>query len=145
MVGPQRLIVPFHNDFPPSGEQAGQHKLAHTLQLTGGCRAIFHKYCCYTKQGGIITNLNEIWRAYYWYVKIPQCGYMEHGLKDIAFYVQKHIRTRAVCHNFLCFATSHLGAPASVRRVYYRRKRRISFDTRVFYRSWSECSHIYRT
>ena len=24
------------------------------------------------------------------YVKIPQWGYMEHGLKDIAFYVQKH-------------------------------------------------------
>ena len=24
----------------------------------------------------------------YWCAKIPQCGNMEHGLKDIAFYVQ---------------------------------------------------------
>ena len=28
----------------------------------------------------------------YRYIKIPQCGLMEHGLKDIAFYVQKHIK-----------------------------------------------------
>ena len=27
---------------------------------------------------------------YYWYVKIPQNEYMEHGLKDIACYVKKH-------------------------------------------------------
>ena len=27
--------------------------------------------------------------GYYWYVKIPQCGYMEHELKDIAFDVQQ--------------------------------------------------------
>ena len=39
--------------------------------------------------------------AYYWYVKIPQCGYMEYGLKYIAFYVQKHIyNTLHSCHNF---------------------------------------------
>ena len=25
---------------------------------------------------------------YFWYVKIAQCGYMEHGLKDIEFDVQ---------------------------------------------------------
>ena len=28
--------------------------------------------------------------AYYWYLKIPQCGLMEHEWKDVAFYVQKH-------------------------------------------------------
>ena len=38
--------------------------------------------------------------AYYWYVKIPQCRYMENGLKDIAFYAQKHITPNRVCHNF---------------------------------------------
>ena len=27
--------------------------------------------------------------VYYWYVKIPQCGYMEHGLEYIMFYVKK--------------------------------------------------------
>ena len=32
-------------------------------------------------------NDYEILGVYYLYVKIPQCGYMEHGLKDIAFYV----------------------------------------------------------
>ena len=36
-------------------------------------------------------------RVRYRCVKIPQRGYMEHGLKDIAFYVQKHITP---CHNF---------------------------------------------
>ena len=27
----------------------------------------------------------------YWYVKMPQCGCVEHGLAYITFYVQKHI------------------------------------------------------
>ena len=26
--------------------------------------------------------------VYYWYAKIPQCGYKEHGLKDIVLYVK---------------------------------------------------------
>ena len=38
--------------------------------------------------------------AYYWYVKIPQCRYLEHGLKDVAFNVQKHITLAQSCHNF---------------------------------------------
>ena len=29
--------------------------------------------------------------AFYWYVKMPQCGCVEHGLEYIKFYVQKHI------------------------------------------------------
>ena len=32
--------------------------------------------------------------GYYWYVKIAQCGYMEHGLKDTEFDVQKHIASQ---------------------------------------------------
>ena len=36
---------------------------------------------------------------YNWYVKIPQCGYMERGLKYILFYVQKHIAPLAICYN----------------------------------------------
>ena len=35
-----------------------------------------------------------------WCVKIPQCGYMEYGLTDTAFYVQKHTNTLHSCHNF---------------------------------------------
>ena len=47
----------FHNIFSPSGTQPEHRKLAHELlQPTAGCIAIFHKYCCYTKCGGITTN-----------------------------------------------------------------------------------------
>ena len=54
----------------------------------------------------------------YWCVKIPQCGYMEHGIKDIAFYVQKHITPCTVCHNFSLVCDKPLVVPASVKRVY---------------------------
>ena len=27
----------------------------------------------------------------YWYVKMPRCGCVEHGLEYITFYVKKHI------------------------------------------------------
>ena len=30
-------------------------------------------------------------RVCYWYVKMPQWGYVEHRLECIKFYVQKHI------------------------------------------------------
>ena len=43
--------------FAPGGEQLEHRKLAHDKQPTAGCIAIFHKYCCYTKRGGIATNL----------------------------------------------------------------------------------------
>ena len=43
------VTVPFLGD-SPSGEQPEQRKLAQTSQQpAGGCRVIFHKYCCYTK------------------------------------------------------------------------------------------------
>ena len=45
-----------------------------------------------------------------WYVNIPQCGYTEHGLKDIAH--------RAVCYNFPLVRDKPLGAPAFVILVY---------------------------
>ena len=54
----------------------------------------------------------------YWCVKIPQCGYMEHGLKDIAFYVQKHISLCTVVITSLLVRDKPPGAPASVKRVY---------------------------
>ena len=81
--------VPFRGPisqwFSPSGEQPEQYELAHTLlgwfrcllpflrltkqagtqvHPTDSCREMFHKYCCYTKTGGIITNLtlwNPVW------------------------------------------------------------------------------------
>ena len=61
---------------------------------------------------------HEIYGAYYWYVKISQCGNMEHGLKDLAFYVQKHIASWAVCNNFPLVRDKPLGVPVFVRLVY---------------------------
>ena len=58
-------------------------------------------------------------RIYYWYIKVPQCGYMGHGLRNITFYVQKHIAYRVVCHNFLLVRDKPLVAPASVKQVYF--------------------------
>ena len=37
-----------------------QYELAHmSWQLTDGCRAIFHKYCCYARHCGVIANLTS--------------------------------------------------------------------------------------
>ena len=53
---------------------------------------------------------------YYWYVKIPQCGYVQHGLQYITFYVQKHIAT--MCFNPPLVHIKPLGSPAFVKLVY---------------------------
>ena len=54
-----------------------------------------------------------------WYVKIPQCRYMEHGFKNVAFYVQKLIALWAICWNLPLFHNTPLGAPAFVILIYY--------------------------
>ena len=56
--------------------------------------------------------------ACYWCVTIPQCGFMEHGLKHITFYVQKHIAALVTCYNPALVRNKQLGAPASVKLVY---------------------------
>ena len=43
---------------------------------------------------------------------------MEYGLKDIVFYVQKHIAHRIVCYNFPLVHNKPLGAPVFVKLVY---------------------------
>ena len=43
---------------------------------------------------------------------------MEHGLKLIAFYVQKHKAVLAMCHNPSLVRDKPLGAPASVKLVF---------------------------
>ena len=55
----------------------------------------------------------------YWCVQIPQCGYIRHGLKIIMFYVQNHIAVLPMCQNQTLFQDRSLGAPASVKLVYY--------------------------
>ena len=42
---------------------------------------------------------------------------MEHGLKDIAFYVQKHKAPQVICNNFLLVRDKPLGMPTSVGQV----------------------------
>ena len=73
-------------------------------------------------------------RVYNWYVKIPQCGYMEHGLKYtcIATYVQKPIAPSAILYNL-----QPLGAPAFMRLVYCDRW--ISYTTHRIYISMGYC------
>ena len=55
----------------------------------------------------------------YWYVKIPQCGYMGHALQLIRFYVKKRIAALGGCHNLPLVHDTPLGAPASVKLVYW--------------------------
>ena len=43
--------------------------------------------------------LCQIIRVYYRCVTIPQFKYMEHGLKYITFYAQKHKAVLAICYN----------------------------------------------
>ena len=69
----------------------------------------YHKKWLYAIYGG----------TYYGYVKIWQCGYMEHGLKYIAFCVKKkHIAHKTVCYNFPLVHDKPLGTPAFVKLVY---------------------------
>ena len=114
-------IILFHNEFSPSSEQLEKRVSAHTLwQPTFVCIAIIYKYCCFTKHGYIITNLTtKSLGVYYWYVKIPRCGYIEHGLKDVAFYVQKHIEPWAVCYTPLLVLYMPLGAHTFVKLIYW--------------------------
>ena len=60
----------------------------------------------------------ESFRACYWYVKIPQCGYIEHGLEYIMFYVKKRIAHLAVCFGLPLINDKPLIASAFVRLAY---------------------------
>ena len=80
-------IVVFNDYFPPSGEQVAQVRTT-DCQLYSNISQILMQY----KWWGIITNfILKCLGVCYWYVKIPQCGYMEHGLECIAFYYQNHV------------------------------------------------------
>ena len=75
---PQQYNSTVSQLFSPSCEQPEQRILAHmTEQPTTGCIAIFHKYCCYTKHGGIITKLN-IWN--HWGVITDMTKYHNAGI-----------------------------------------------------------------
>ena len=67
----------------------------------------------YIKYGGIIKNLTpwNPWGVFYWYVKMPRFGGVEHGLKYVMFYVQKHIAYLAACSGPHWFMTGIKGSP----------------------------------
>ena len=64
---------------------------------------------------------------YYRYVKMPRCGYVEHGLEYFSFYVQKQKAHLAACS----------GTPAGLRRA--ARGTSIS-ETRLFSYDWTMSS-----
>ena len=85
-------IVMFHNYISPSGEQPQQ--CINSYAGTNNCRL-------YTNISQILL-LYKTWEYYnkfdsmksfgvsHWYVKITQCGYIEHGLEYITFYLKKN-------------------------------------------------------
>ena len=95
------------------------------------------KLVCFPGNCRLYSNISQVlmlcktWRYYnkfdspkslgvcYWCVKIPQCGYMELGLKHISFYVQKHIVALAMCYNPALVRDKPLGAPESVKLKAY--------------------------
>ena len=62
-------------------------------------------------------NWPEPLGVYYWCVNKLQCGYMEHGLKHITFYVQKLTGPLAVCNDLTLVRDKALAAPGFVRLV----------------------------
>ena len=60
-------------------------------------------------------------RVWYLCVKTSYCGYMDHGLKHIPFYVQKRVEAMGMCYNPALYRNKPLGAPASVKWVYWLR------------------------
>ena len=108
--------VLFHNNSSPGGEQPEHRKLAR--EHDNNQVPIVQQY--FTNIAAIpnVVVLQQIWLyeiiVGYWCVKLPQCGYMKHGLKHITFYVQKHIAALAMCYNPVFVFDKPLGAPASV-------------------------------
>ena len=69
--------------------------------------------------------------VYYWYIKIPQGGNVEHWLEYITCYVQKHIAHLAMCSNPQLVRDNLLGARAIVRVAYYAICRRSSCSSLI--------------
>ena len=92
----------FHNSFSHTSKQPEQHILAHKPeQPTAGCIAIFHKYCCYIKHGGIITNL-ILWNPWGYVIdmvkyRIAGKWIMDYNIITFYHYIQKHMVSLAVC------------------------------------------------
>ena len=88
-------------------------------QPTVGWIAIFHKYCCYIKHGGIIANLTQ-WNPrgmlLIWYTSMRI-----YGAWNSIYYVlcTKTYDTFGVCFRVLLIRDRPLGAPVFVRLAYW--------------------------
>ena len=92
--------------------------LAHeSEQPTAGYIAIFHKYCCYIKHGGITTNFSW-WIPWGYVTDMSKCHCVEHGLTYDTFYFKKHIAPLVVCSGSTLVRDGTLGAPLFVRLAY---------------------------
>ena len=72
---------------------------------------MLYKVWEYHNKFGFMKSLG----VYYWYVKMPQCGCVEHGLEYITFYVEKHIEYKAACSGPLLVRNGPLEASAFVK------------------------------
>ena len=107
---PHGPIVLFHNHFSPSGEQPEQR--------TAGCIAMFRKYCRNTKYNKIDSM--KYLGVYYRYVKMPRCGYLEHGLKYNVL-CSKPYSPVSACSGHALVGDRPLEAPAFVKLAYWFR------------------------
>ena len=103
---------------------AARTKLINLQVRTTNCRLYSNisQILLLYKTWGIITNLTlwnwNPWGICYWYVEVPQFGYMEHGLEYITFYVQKQMAPLAVCSGLPLVGDGPLGAPEFLKFAY---------------------------
>ena len=110
-------IVLFHNYFSPSTEQPEQHILAY--KQNNQLQVIFmllYKIWGYYNRFDSMKSLG----LYYWYVKMPRCGCVHHGLEYITFCVQKYITHLVACSGPLLVCNGLLGVPTLVKLTYTR-------------------------
>ena len=56
----------------------------------------------------------------YWYVNMPLCDCVEHGLEYVTFYVKKHVTPLMVCSGPPLIQDKPIGAPTFVRLAYWK-------------------------
>ena len=106
-----RWVPPlFHNYFSPSSEQP--NNVYQLISGTANCRLysnISQTLPLYKVWGYYYNKFDSMksFGVYHWYVKMPPCGCVEHGLEYITFYVKKYIEHLVAC----------LGPPAGSRQT----------------------------
>ena len=111
-------IVLFHNYFSLAVQPNNVHYL---FSRTAGCITInISQILLQYKVRGYYNkfdSMKSLW-AYFWYVKMPWSGCVEHRLKHITFYIQKYIAHLVACSGPPLARDGSLGAPAFVKLAY---------------------------